>query len=252
MARRAREAGKKMDGVNRDVQPAGLSRAESPAPRDAEPGRRSRRVVSADPSAAAPSPRSSDQRRGPRRAGSVVRRFIRRLLDRLRGWAESGWAGPALLTWGIMQSSVVPGPTDGLLIPLALSHPRRTWRFVLWAIAGSVLGGLIAFLIGRFCFDEVGRPLLNWVGVGDGRLGAARGLFQRWGWLLVAGVALFPLSTKAVSILAGAFGVPVLVFAAALAAGRVARFSIDALALRYGGERFERWLRKKLATPEDE
>ena len=56
----------------------------------------------------------------------MKRSLLARTLDRLHGWAESGWAGPAVGVWGVLQSSVVPGPSDTLLIPLGIawSAPR--------------------------------------------------------------------------------------------------------------------------------
>jgi membrane protein YqaA with SNARE-associated domain len=52
------------------------------------------------------------------------------------------------------------------------------------------------------------------------------------GWLFILGSTLTPISSKAVSIGAGAVGMPFPLFALALGLGRVIRFSIDATLVR--------------------
>ena len=79
-----------------------------------------------------------------------MRDFIRRVLARLHLWAEAGWSGSAVGTWGLLQGSVVPGPSEGVLIPLGLADPRRALYLAIWAVAGASqsLGGVFFFAIG--------------------------------------------------------------------------------------------------------
>jgi membrane protein YqaA with SNARE-associated domain len=180
--------------------------------------------------------------RGPGR----VRRLLVGLLGRLHAWAEAGWAGSAVGTWAVLQASVVPGPADTLLVPLGVADPPRVWRLAAWATAGAVVGGCIAFAIGAFAFDEVGRPLFGLFGVGPGGLAEIERLLARWGWAIVIVSATTPISTKMVCIAAGAFGVPFLPFLAALAAGRAGRFAVVAAIVHFAGERLDAWLRRRL------
>ena len=62
---------------------------------------------------------------------------------------------------------------------------------------------------------------------------------------------LSPLSTKFVSIGAGAFGVPLAPFGLALAAGRLGRFGLVGLVLRFAGDRVSAWLERRLGRPID-
>lgn len=158
-----------------------------------------------------------------------------RLLLRLHRWAESGWAEGGVAAWGALQGSVVPGPSDALFLPFGLADPPRVWRFALAAALGSILGGLVAWAIGAYAYDSVGEPLLRLLGMDAGELARARRLFERHGWLFVLASTVSPLSTKLVCIAAGAFGVPVLPFVAALAAGRGGRFLGLAVLVRAAG-----------------
>lgn len=183
---------------------------------------------------------SEDDRRA-QRPRNRLRRFFIDLLGRLHDWAEAGWAPQAVMTWNALQGSVVPGPSEALLVPLGIADPKQAGRLAIAAALGSTLGGIVAWLIGANAFEEVGRPLLHLMGVEDGTIARSEGLFDRHGWAIVAVSTLTPLPTKAVSMAAGAFGVPLLGFTVALAAGRSARFAIIALVLRFAGDRVEKW-----------
>ena len=164
-------------------------------------------------------------------------RFAYRALRVCHRWAESGWGGPAVGGWGFLQASVVPGPTDTVLVPLGIADPGRVFRFAAWATLGSTLGGLVAFAIGMLAFEEVGRPLLELSGVGERVLAALRTQFDRRGWVLVLLSTISPLSSKVVCLGAGAFGVPLWQFLPALLVGRLTRFATIAVVIRFAGPR---------------
>ena len=172
-------------------------------------------------------------------------RRVLRLLATLHDWAESGWSKSAVATWGTLQGSVVPGPADALLLPLGLADPRRVYTLAFWATVGSIAGGFGAYLLGAQAFDEIGETLLAWAGIGAPRLEMSRELFDRYGGMIVAASAIFPISTKVMCIAAGAFGVSLPEFAVGLTAGRAIRFFAVATMLRFAGERLVRWIARK-------
>jgi membrane protein YqaA with SNARE-associated domain len=192
-----------------------------------------------------PTPRGVADHRD-RHTGNRVRRALVSLIAKLHRWAESGSAGSAVSTWGALQGSIVPGPSDALFLPLGLADPPRAMRLAAWATLGAVAGGLIAYAIGAFAFESVGRPLVSLFGVGPERWASFESLFLRRGAMLVLLSTLSPLSTKLVCIGAGAFGVPFLPFALALAAGRAGRFTVMGLVVRFAGHRLVGWVERKL------
>jgi membrane protein YqaA with SNARE-associated domain len=187
----------------------------------------------------------------PERRGGPVRRALVSLLARLHGWAESGHAGSAVCTWNALQGSVVPGPSEALLIPLGVADPPRAPRLALWAALGATAGGLIAYAIGLYAFDSVGRPLVSLLGVSDARWASLEGLFRRHGAMLVLLSTMSPLSTKFVCIGAGTFGVPFAPFVLALGAGRLGRFGLVGLLLRFAGAAVLGWLERRIGRPID-
>jgi membrane protein YqaA with SNARE-associated domain len=175
-----------------------------------------------------------------------LRRRLVSLLTVFHRWAESGWAGAAVGSWALLQGSVVPGPSDALLVPLGLSDPHKAFRLAVWAVLGASIGGLIAYAIGALAFDQVARPALDLMGVSEATLIKSAGLFERRGWMLVALSAISPLSTKAICMAAGSFGVPPLPFVAGLVGGRAARFLGIAAVIRFAGKRLTARLERKL------
>ena len=92
------------------------------------------------------------------------------MLRFLYGWimnlSAHRHALPALAAVSFIESSVFPIPPDVLLIPLVLAAPTRAWRVALVCTVASVLGGLLGYGIGRFLFEEVGRPVLEFYSYG--------------------------------------------------------------------------------------
>jgi membrane protein YqaA with SNARE-associated domain len=188
---------------------------------------------------------------GPR-AGDRLSRGVIRLLAQLHRLAEAGWATTAVGGWGFFQASIVPGPVDGVLVPLGLADPQRAWRFAGCALLGSVLGALVAYSIGSLAFESVGRTLLGWLGVSAAEFAQFRSTFKDKGLWLVLLSTVTPLSSKIVSIAAGAFGVPLLPFAAAIAVGRGARFAVVAAVVRYFGDHAERYIERRYGKTLDQ
>lgn len=170
--------------------------------------------------------------------------MLSRVIAALHRWAESGWAGAATATWELMQGSVVPGPSGTVFAPLAIADPPRAPRLALWGVAGAVVGGCIAYLIGARAFDEVGRAVLSLLGVSDARLASTEAMFDRHGLLIVFASTISPLSTKLMCIAAGAFGLPFETFLPALVIGRAIRFAALTLMLRFAGEKLAARLTK--------
>jgi membrane protein YqaA with SNARE-associated domain len=175
-----------------------------------------------------------------------------RVLARLHRLAEAGWAATAVGAWAFLQASVVPGPVDGVLVPLGLADPRRAWRFAWSALAGATLGGVIAYTIGTLAFESVGRAIIGWLGFATADVEQFRATFKQKGLWLVLVSTLTPLSAKLVAIAAGAFGVPLLPFVTTIVLGRAVRFGVVAAVVRYFGDRVERYIERRYGRTLDD
>lgn len=190
-------------------------------------------------------------RRSHRPAGRL-RRISIALLARLHRWAESGWSGPAVATWGVLQGSIVPGPLEALLAPLGIADPPRVWRLAAWATLGAVIGSMGGYLIGALAFEGVGRPLLALMGVHATDIERARAAFARSGATYVFLAALAPIVPgKVVWVLSGALGMAAPAFGVAVFLGRGLRFLISAALLRGLGARISVWIERRIGRPID-
>ena len=186
------------------------------------------------------------------RSTDRLSRFAVRALAALHRLAEAGWAGSAVGGWAFLQASLVPGPVDGVLVPLGLADPKRAWHFAWSALAGATLGSLLAYAIGALAFEGVGRPVLGWAGITTSEVQQFRVTFAEKGLVLVLLSTITPLSGKLVAIAAGAFGVPIVPFVATIAAGRALRFGVVAGVVRYFGDRVERYIERRYGKSLDE
>lgn len=70
------------------------------------------------------------------------------------------WRTPALaFLWALAEATYWPIMPDAILVPLAVARPESWWRLVPAATAGSLLGGLVSFGLGRRVPDPA--PVAN-------------------------------------------------------------------------------------------
>lgn len=181
-----------------------------------------------------------------------IGRWLVRLYGSLHALAERGWAATAVGTWTFLQSALVPGPVDALLIPLGIADPPKAYRFAWAAVAGAVLGTLVGYTAGALAYDTVGLWVLNLFGVEGEGVEVWRGRFQRQGWWVVFISTVTPVPAKLVSVAAGAFGMPLWQFMGAMFIGRTIRFLTVAFVVRRFGAGVAVWVEKKYGVTLDE
>ena len=138
------------------------------------------------------------------------------------------------LPLGLIDSSIIPlpGSMDVLTIVLAARSPELWFYYAVAATVGSVLGAFVTYRLAR----KGGEKSL------EQRLSAKSmkrvvKLFERWGFAAIAIPALLPPPMPLVPFVlaAGAMQYSVKKFLAAMALGRIVRYSIlGYLAARYG------------------
>ena len=162
--------------------------------------------------------------------------MIRKLYDWTLRWAGSRHAPAALGVVSVIESSVFLVPAEVLFVPMVLARPDRAWRYALIASVGSVIGGILGWLLGFYLFDLLAEPVLAFYG----KLDAFEALKAETGdgailVMLVTSGALHLPPMKVVTILAGviAFNLPLFILAAIVARG--GKFFALAWALRRYG-----------------
>ncbi|MBA3071332.1 MAG: DedA family protein, partial [Nitrospirae bacterium] len=75
-------------------------------------------------------------------------RFLKRLYDWVLHWANTPYGIPALFLLAFAESSFFPIPPDVLLIALSLSIPKKAFKYAAVCTIGSVLGGVLGYILG--------------------------------------------------------------------------------------------------------
>ena len=86
--------------------------------------------------------------------------WSRSLYDWVLSWGESKHGQTALFFLSMAEASFFPVPPDALLIGLCMGAHKRWVRFAVVCSAGSIIGGVIGYLIGQFAFDLIGEKML--------------------------------------------------------------------------------------------
>jgi len=159
---------------------------------------------------------------------------MRRLYDWVLHFAETPFGTWALFLLAFAESSFFPIPPDVLLIALALAIPSRAFRYAAVCTAGSVLGGMLGYVIGYGFMEAVGFRILEFYGLSD-KFGVIGGLYNQYSAWVVGIAGFTPIPYKVFTIAGGAFKIHFPVFVAASVVSRGARFFLVGwLIHRYG------------------
>jgi membrane protein YqaA with SNARE-associated domain len=140
------------------------------------------------------------------------------------------------------ESSFFPIPPDVMLAPMVLAQRDKAWRYALLTTLTSVAGGLAGFLIGAVAIEWI-MPLIEQFGYMH-HFERAQEWFVRWGFWAILAAGFSPIPYKVFTIAAGAMSMALLPFTFASAVGRGARFFLVAGLIYWGGEPFERNLKR--------
>ena len=160
--------------------------------------------------------------------------MLKRLYDWVMGWSESRFGTPALFLLALAESSFFPIPPDVLLMALAISAPRRALFYALVCSVGSVIGGMIGYLIGMEFYELAGRRIIEFYGVTE-QFDYVGSRYQENAFAAVAIAGFTPIPYKVFTIAAGVFQIPFAVLVSASAVGRSARFFLVGGAIRLFG-----------------
>jgi len=159
-------------------------------------------------------------------ATPTAERTFRRWIVRL--------GGIGLIPLGLLDNSPIPipGSMDLVLLILCIRGEDPWIYYALMATAGALIGGFVTYRLSR----KGGKKTLNRK-FPRGQVDRINKIFERWGFsaISVAAVLPPPVPMTPFLIAAGAMQYPAKKFLAALAIGRIVRYTILAyLGARYG------------------
>lgn len=160
--------------------------------------------------------------------------LIKKLYDWVLKWAETPYGSWALFFLAFAESSFFPVPPDVLLIALAISIPRRAFKFALICTMGSLIGGIVGYGIGLFGYESVGKPIIE-LYHGQQLMLSIKTKYDLYGFWGVLIAAITPIPYKIFTISSGFFQFNFVQFVIASSIGRAFRFfAVGSLIWKFG------------------
>jgi len=159
-------------------------------------------------------------------------------------WTRGRWAYPALFAGSLIESTIFPWPIEFPLLAVMLRGRGHVFTAALVVVVGSVLGGLIAYVVGAAAFDAMAPTLAeheNWADA----VAAARERAETRGAIAVFLAMMTPAPVQITSFAAGAAGVGGAAFFVAIAAGRALRYLAMAVLVFAFGQTIMDWWRAR-------
>jgi len=153
--------------------------------------------------------------------------LVRRLYDWTLAWADKPGGERALFVLALAEASVFPVPPDVLLLALCTGAPKRSFRFASVCAAGSILGGMLGYLIGFTIWQSVKGLFIPFLFSLE-TFETVQRYYEGNAFLAILTAAFTPIPFKVFTIAAGVFQVSFVAMVAAAMIGRSARFFLVA------------------------
>ncbi len=171
--------------------------------------------------------------------------MIKRLYDWMMGLAGDRRAPAALFWVSFAESSFFPIPPDVMLIPMVLKDRAKAFWYAGLATIASVIGGVFGYAIGHFLLESIGKPVINFYGLGL-KFEQATAWFNEWGVPILIVKGMTPIPYKLLTITAGAAHMNLAAFIGASVIARSMRFFLVAGLLYWFGEPIRDFIERRL------
>ena len=165
------------------------------------------------------------------------------LYVRAMHWSRHPHAPRYLAGLTFAESSFFPIPPDVMLAPMVLARRERAWYLATLTTGASVLGGLFGYLIGMYLYTQVGERVVEFYHAEETFI-EIHSWFEEYGIWVILAAGFTPIPYKLFTITAGTLSMTLAPFVLFSLVGRGARFFLVAGLIFWGGEPFERVIRK--------
>ena len=169
--------------------------------------------------------------------------MLKRLYHWVLHWSDSPYGAWALFILAFSESSFFPIPPDVLLVALAVGKPEKSLKFAAICALGSILGGILGYVIGWQFMTAVGEKIVAFYGLST-KVEYIEVLYNRYDAWAVGIAGFTPIPYKVFTIAAGVFKINFFIFIAASAISRSARFFLVAGLIYYFGPGIQTFIEK--------
>ena len=148
-------------------------------------------------------------------------KLISKILDK----SSQPWYAWVVFFMTICESIFLFIPPEVFMTPAIVADKKRARPITLAAAFGSIVGGIITYMIGLWLFDSVGMWLIEHFASIE-KFELTQSLFMKYGVLIIIGTAITPIPYKLLALCAGFLQYPIWIFVGVSAIFRTGRFAI--------------------------
>ena len=169
------------------------------------------------------------------------------LLNKTSQFTESKIAYPFIFILCFTESIIFPFPQEIFMIPMMASNKERIFKIAGFALLGSLLGAIVAYLIGLYLFESIGRYILDLYNLNESFLNFSDQI-ANYGFIYVFIGGFTPVPFKIITLSSGFMGINFLIFITASLISRSIRFFLIGYIIWKYGEVFMQTFEKRLNT----
>ena len=169
------------------------------------------------------------------------------LLNKTSQFTESKIAYPFIFILCFTESIIFPFPQEIFMIPMMASNKERIFKIAGFALLGSLLGAIVAYLIGLYLFESLGRYILDLYNLNESFLNFSVQV-ANYGFIYVFIGGFTPVPFKIITLSSGFMGINFLIFITASLISRSIRFFLIGYIIWKYGEVFMQTFEKRLNT----
>ena len=128
-------------------------------------------------------------------------------------------------------------PPEVFMTPPIIANKRRAVPITIAASLGSIVGGILAYMIGAGLWDSLGQWIVNTFTNPELIETAIKPMLSKYGILIIVLTAVTPIPYKLLAIWLGFIGYPLWIFVGVSAIFRTGRFATIATLLYFFQER---------------
>ena len=169
------------------------------------------------------------------------------LLNKTSQFTKSKIAYPFIFILCFTESIIFPFPQEIFMIPMMASNKERIFKIAGFALLGSLLGAIVAYLIGLYLFESIGRYILDLYHLNESFLNFSDQI-ANYGFIYVFIGGFTPVPFKIITLSSGFMGINFLIFIMASLISRSIRFFLIGYIIWKYGEVFMQTFEKRLNT----
>ena len=170
---------------------------------------------------------------------SIYRKLKRLTIEKIKPFTESKYALPFVFFIGLIEAIIFPFPQEIFMIPMMASNRTKIFLIATFSIIGSACGAIIAYFIGMFFFEALGKAIIDVYNFNHAFNETVQNVNEH-GFLFVFLGGFTPLPYKVFTLTSGFLGVNFFIFLLASIFSRSLRFYLIGFIIwKYGAQIME-------------